>query len=189
MKHNFTWDINKNLIPNYQKDSDIPEDVFSVTDDNKYGVLIYNIKELRMGSYYGMFAIYSQSDPKAPLINYNSDKRAIHYNFKNTFDYAPLSDCFVFIHAAYKKDSIKPSMPYLFVNPIKKQFSFLDWDYTSIYYGFKEISKDILQLYATYPLELDSRQVRNRTGEHVNLNDLTWYDIKHLNKAYDIYHS
>jgi hypothetical protein len=188
MEHNITWDIDKTLIPNYQNDSYSSEDFFSITDDNKYGVLIYNIRECSMCAYYGLFAIYNQINTKVPLINYNIDKQAIHFNRKDTFYYAPLSDCFVFVHAANKKGSTKPSMPYFFVNPSKSSFAFLQWDYTSIYYGFKEVSKGILQLIETSPKELELMHIQRRTGEQVNLDDLTWYDIKHLSKAYDIYH-
>ena len=164
MLQNVLWPIDKLQLSNYQ----IPEgynnlEEFSVTDDGKYGVFLYNIYERTMNAWYCAFAIYGNTDFKTPLVHLHADQRPIFCKFHGkTFDYAPLSNCFIMVYSAYKPDSKRPTMPYLFVKPLEKKFALLPWDFTSIYYGFAEIENNTLKLYEKSPTQLDCYEERNK---------------------------
>lgn len=188
------WKIDKKQLINYQKPKfyNNMED-FTVTCDGKYGVLLYNIYECSMCACYCVFAIYSNSDFKNPLVYLNTDKRPIFYSMKNTYDYVPLSDCLVMVYSIYNKNSTIPSRPYIFIKPSEKRFALVPWDFTSIYYGFNEISEDILELYEKFPKELDYYEKQDKhkrkTGMIINLKELKWYDTKEIGKVNEIYHN
>lgn len=194
MLQNVLWPIDKLQLRNYQ----IPEgynnlEEFSATDDGKYGVFLYNIYECTMNAWYCAFAIYDNTDFKTPLVHLHADQRPIFCQFHGkTFDYAPLSNCFIMVYSAYKPDSKRPTMPYLFVKPLEKKFALLPWDFTSIYYGFAEIENNTLKLYEKSPTQLDYYEERNKhkrkTGMKIRLHELTWYDTNDIDRAYSIYH-
>ena len=60
---------------------------------------------------------------------------------------------------------------------------------TSIYYGFTELQKDKLTVKEVYPKDLENLNIPKRTNEIIELKTIDWFEIKHLDKALDIYHS
>jgi len=190
MNNIFCWDINPNLIPTYQE-AEHSQDYFGVTSDGKYGIFIYNILELSMCAYYGFLAIYSNANLEVPIVSL--EKRAIYFHQDESFDYAMQSDCLAFSFSAYNPNAQKPTFPFLFIKPFEQHFSLLDWDNSSIYYGFKEYSKNFLQMYEKHPQEISSlgqkSKYTQRTKNRIDLNRMIWYNTKHINKAYEIYHN
>lgn len=178
------WKINISLLKAYKK-STWTEDFFSETIDKNYGIYQYNIDEWRMMSYYCFIAIYSNKDNVIPLIN--SSNISFWYNKDNTFEYVPLSDCLMFNVSAYKENSNKLDFPFLAIKPTENIFAFIEWDSTSIYYGFEEIEKDNLQVKETHPKELSRLSIPKRTNEIIDLTLLTWFDLKDFDNALDKY--
>jgi len=92
------------------------------------------------------------------------------------------------------------TIPFFIYKSKKRQYAILPWDFTSIYYGWKEISENNLQLYEKFPDELrifeksfrelykefpkesrktyEKTQKKHKTGEILNLDSLDWKDIE-----------
>ena len=185
MTNTKTWIIDTSLLPDHKK-SGWTDDFFSETVDKKYGVYIYNIDEWRMMSYAGLIAIYSDKENSKPLIN--SSDTWIWFNNEKTFDYAPLTDCFIFRKPAYKENSTRPDFPFILIKPTEKTFGFIEWDATSIYYGFNELEKDKLTIKEVHPKDLENLKRPKRTNEIIDLKNIVWFDIKHFDKALNFYH-
>lgn len=179
------WKIDIAVLKAYKK-NDWAEDYFSETIDEKFGIYIYNIDEWRMMSYAGLIAIYSEKENSKPLIS--SAVTWVWYDTEKTFDYAPLSDCLIFRKPAYKKNSSKPDFPFILLKPTEQLFGFLEWNFTSIYYGFKEIEKGKLLVKEIHSKDLNNLSEPKRTNEVIDLNDIVWFDIKNLDEAIEIYH-
>ncbi|MGZ5280642.1 MAG: hypothetical protein ACXWEY_00025 [Bacteroidia bacterium] len=179
------WNIETSILTAY-KEVSWTEDYFSETTDKKYGIYIYNINELSMLSYVGLIAIYDEKQSSKPLIN--SGKTFIWFNDYKTFDYGPLSDCLIFRKPAYKENSQRPNFPFLVIKPTEKLFAFIEWDSTSIYYGFNEVEKDKIKVREVYTEDLDNLNRPRRTNETINLNNLTWFDLNLFDQAAEIYH-
>ena len=193
MNNKYKWDIDTTHLLNY-KCNMYDTDEFIITNDNKYGILFYNIVEGSMCAYYGKFAIYEKANLSQSLINIDKCKQFIWYRFdKKSFDYGELSNCLIFNFSAYKENSKKPTMPYLFIKPFEKQFALPEWEFTSISHGFKEISKDKFEIYEKNPIEITNIQNDGyyhaiKTGMTIDLNELKWHNTKYLDEAYNIYH-
>ena len=179
------WKIDTSLLTAYKK-SGWTDDSFSETGDGKYGVYIYNIDEWRMMSYAGLIAIYADKNNTKPLVN--SADTWIWYDNEKTFDYAHLSDCFIFRKPAYNENSTRPDFPFILIKPTEKVFGFIEWDATSIYYGFTELQNGKLTVKEVHPKDLENLNRPKRTNEIIDLNDIEWYHIKDFDKALEIYH-
>ena len=179
------WKIDTTFLAEHKK-SGWTEDYFSETFDGKYGIYIYNIDEWRMLSYAGLIAIYDDKENSKPLIN--SLVTWIWYDNENTFDYAPLSECFIFRKPAFKENSNQSDFPFILIKPTEKTFGFIEWDATSIYYGFNETDKDKLTIKEVHPKDLENLKIPKRTNEIIDLKTIDWFDIKYFDKALDIYH-
>ena len=179
------WKIDTSVLTAYKK-SGWTDDYFSETFDGKYGIYIYNIDEWRMGSYAGLIAIYADKKNSKPLIN--SSVTWVWYDNEKTFDYAPLSDCFIFRKPAYKENSNRPDFPFILIKVSEKTFGFIEWDTTSIYYGFNETDKYKLTIKEVHSKELENLNRPKRTNEIIELKTIDWFEIKYFNKALDIYH-
>ena len=179
------WKIDTYDLAAYKKSS-WTEDYFSETADKQYGVYIYNIDEWRMMSYAGLVAIFADKDMSTPVIN--SPETWLWFDNEKTFDYAPLSDCLIFRKPAYKENARRPDFPFILIKPEAKLFAFIEWDATSIYYGFNEMEKNKLIVKEVHPKDLDNLNIPKRTNEVVDLNSIAWFDIKNFDKALDIYH-
>ncbi|MBK9256643.1 MAG: hypothetical protein IPM42_14240 [Saprospiraceae bacterium] len=179
------WKIDTSFLADHKK-SRWTDDYFSETVDKKYGVYIYNIDEWRMMSYAGLIAIYSDKENSKPIIN--SSDTWIWFNNEKTFDYAPLTDCFIFRKPAYKENSNRPNFPFILIKPKEKIFGFIEWDATSIYYGFNEIEKDKLTIKEVHSKDLEYRNRSKRTNEIIDLKTIVWFDIKYFDKAFKFYH-
>lgn len=179
------WKIDISFLPAYKK-SGWTDDYFSETLDGKYGIYIYNIDEWRMMSYAGLIAVFADKDISKPLIS--SADTWVWYDNEKTFDYAPLSNCLIFRKPAYKENSNRPDFPFILIKPTEKIFGFIDWDATSIYYGFNEVEKDKLTVKEVHPRDLENLNRPKRTNEMIDLNTIAWFDIKNFDKALDIYH-
>lgn len=185
MKDTKNWPIDLSILAAY-KESAWTKDYFSETTDGKYGIYIYNIEEWRMMAYAGLVAIYSDKLSPEPL--FNSSSMWVWYDNEKTFDYAPLSDCLIFKKPAYEKNSKKPDFPFLLIKPTEKTFGFIEWDSTSIYYGFNELDTDKLTIEEVHPKDLENIKRLKRTREIFDLKTINWFDMIHFDKAIDIYH-
>jgi len=179
------WKIDVSALKSYKKPG-WTEDYFSETIDEKYGVYLYNIDEWRMMCYAGLIAIYTEKDNSRLLVN--SAVTWVWYDTEKTYDYAPLSDCLIFRKPAYKENSSKPDSPFILLKPTEQLFGFLEWNFTSIYYGFKEIEKGKLVVKEIHPKDLNNLSEPKRTSEIIDLNTIVWFDIKNFDKALEIYH-
>ena len=179
------WKIETSFLANHKK-SGWTDDYFSETADGKYGIYIYNIDEWRMMSYAGLIAIYDDKENSKPLIN--SSNTWIWYDNEKTFDYAPLSDCFILRKPAHKENSTRPDFPFILIKPKEKTFGFIEWDATSIYYGFNEAAKDKLTIKEAHPKDLENLKTPKRTHEIIDLKTIDWFDIIHFDKTIDIYY-
>jgi hypothetical protein len=159
------------------------QDYFIETIDKKYGLWFYNVSEGQMLSYYGHFSIFVNN-----LSILSSGSVWVEYRWHDTFVYAEKSDCLIFIMPAYQgENGIKPICPYLLIKPDSKCFSFIDWDFTSIYYYFEEIDTNIIEVKEMHPEELDRVNFPRRTGEVIDLNNLIWHDLIDFDSAKEIY--
>jgi hypothetical protein len=179
------WKIDTSVLKAYKK-GDWMNDYFSQTRDEKYGIYIYNIDEWRMMSYAGLIAIYQNKGN--PMLLINSSDTWIWFDNDKTFDYAQLSECIIFRKPAYKENSKRPDFPFILIKPTEKRFAFIEWDITSIYYGFNEIEKDKLVVKEVHPEDLNNLGTTKRTLEIIDINRIDWYDIERFDKALDIYH-
>ena len=75
------------------------------------------------------------------------------------------------------------------IKPKSGQFSFLDWDVTSIYYSLEETDENLLSVKEESPKELDRFNGLRRTGEKINLNELIWHDFRDFDNAREIYNN
>lgn len=180
------WKIETSSLKDYKK-SVWTEDFFSETTDGKYGIYIYNIDEWSMLSYGGLFAIYNNKLSSKPSIN--SGKIWIWFNDNKTFDYIPLSDCLIFRIPAFKERSKRPDFSFILIKPTDNQFAFIEWDSTSIYYGFNEVEKGKIIVKEIHPKDLEIINRPKRTNEIIDLNKLAWFGFKKFEQALEIYHS
>jgi len=179
--------ISTELLKGYGEPQWYAKDHFIQTPDKKYALYFYNIKEESMQAYYANLAIFSENKFDSPLLS--SGKVRIWYIHRQTLTYAQISGCLIFRMPEMNKvfNPLKPVFPYLLIKPETSQFSLIDWDVTSIYYSLEEISENIVVVKEESPKELDRFNAVRRTGEIININELTWYNFKQFDDASDIY--
>jgi hypothetical protein len=177
------WKINIKQLQQYKSDGWV-DDYFAETSDSKYGIYIYNIDEWRMMSYCGILALHHNKERSNLMLN--SLKTDIWFDNSKTFDYAPLSDCLIFRRMAYRENSNKATFPFILIKPTERTFSFIEWNNTSIYYGFNEIEKDKLIVKEVHPNEIKSLSVK-RTNEVLDISTNKWHDLLHFDNALNIY--
>jgi hypothetical protein len=162
------------------------DDYFIETPDKKYAVYFYNVEEPKMMQTFAKVAIFAGGKFDSPVAN--SDKIWIWYSTK--FSYAQKSACLIFIAPEMKKtvSQFRFHPPYLLIKPGTRQFSFIEWDFTSIYYSLDEVSENVLVVKEEKPKDFfDRYNYAIRTGEMIDLNALTWYDFTQLDDAQEIY--
>ncbi|WP_010135425.1 hypothetical protein [Ochrovirga pacifica] len=179
------WNIDKGQLTDYKIDGWI-EDYFITSPNNEYGIVVYNIEEWRMGAESGLIGIYSNS--KNPKLVLNSSRTWIWFAYGKTFDFLNESECIVFKKPAYKPNGSKGGFPFVFLNLKKRRFAFYDFDNTSIYYGVKELEKDIAQLFEIHPKELELLNREKRTNEIIDLTELKWFDMTDFDRALEKYY-
>ncbi len=179
------WEITPGTLQGYKANS-WNEDYFEETDGGQYGVLIYNIDEIRMGDYYGHLAMYE--NPVYPTLILNSRINWIKSSGRETFAYVKLADCFIFRMAAYVKDSSKGDMPFLFISPSKQLFAFVEWNDMSVYHSFNEVDGESVQLYELHPKYLINYSGPRRNGEIIYFRDLQWFSFDYFDEALSAYH-
>jgi len=184
MKETKDWNIEPPLLESYKK-SGWTDDAFFKTLDGKYGVYIYNIDEWRMMSYAGLVAIFNDKTNARPILN--SAATWIWFDNDNTFDYAPLSDCFIFRKPAFLEQVNIGNFPFILIKPTEKVFSFIEWDYSSIYYGFSEITENTIKVREVHSIDLENLNRPKRTDELFNLTKLDWYELQRFDTALEFY--
>jgi hypothetical protein len=70
--------------------------------------------------------------------------------------------------------------PFLLVKPQEMRYAFIDWNISSIYFGIKEISEDIVQFYGISKNEIQNLNLGFREGEICNLKSLNWLNLAAL---------
>ena len=182
--NNKGWNIDTSVIENYVE-SWYNMDIVFETADKLFALFFYDVKEVKMGSYMASVAIYNNHKSSTPI--FSSGKSGIWYEGITTFSYLPQSKCFIFKKPAYIQDSKKGEMPFLLVKPINGQFAFIEWDYTSAYFGFIESSFDVVEVIETHPNEIRTMNIIRPMNKIFQLEDLTWHDISKINCCLDIY--
>ena len=178
---NNDWGINPNELFQYKKNH-LEPDCFLKTKDGCYGIVVYNTREYRMCATNGLFAIYETKNSTEPIVNLKNYK--IWYRGNYTFNYAPLSKCIIlYVNTGTIDTAVNgipaSQTPFLFIDLEKKRYFILPWDHTSIDYGWKEISKNHLQLYETLPAaHYEKNKNSFQEGEILNLDDLDWNNIE-----------
>jgi hypothetical protein len=185
MANTLSWKVNTETIKNYKRGV-WDDDVFKESLDGKYGIYMYAIIEATMGAYYTQIALYNDKTNSTSILN--SSNVWVWFNWVNSFGYAVLSDCLIFRISAYNADDPKgKNMPYLLIKPEEKKFSFIPWDYSSIYYGFEELQKNVLSLTALYMDEIARIKGEGRLNEIFDIGNMTWYDFADFDDAPGIY--
>jgi hypothetical protein len=176
--------INIESLDGYKK-TPWSKDYLLDTIDKKYKLYFYNVDEHSMGSYVGHLSIFEDNKGASKILS--SGRIWIDYGQKDTFIYAPKSNCLIFRMPVYQAEINKTNYPYLLIKPDGKCFSFIDWDFTSIYYSFDEIEVNIIKVKEQNRSELDRVNYLRRTGKVINLGDLSWHDLKKFDNAREIY--
>lgn len=179
-------------LKGYKEPQWYAKDYFIETPDKKYALYFYNIEEVSMMLYFSSLAIFAGNKLDNPLLG--SGKVRVWYSKEKMVTYAQKSGCLIFRMPMMniKLNPLKPEFPYLLIKPETGQYSFIDWDVTSIYYSLQEVSENIVGVKEASPKELDQRNLKQpdfvrRTGEIVNLNELSWYDFAKFDDAWEIY--
>ncbi len=175
------WNIDRSGLRDYrEREGWLYDEKLFVTEDQKYGLLFYNISEVRMCTYYGTLAVYGRKDTSAPIISMAPGDVGIWYTGRQSFFYGPESDVLVFVCRCHKKDRT----PYLLIKPTEGLFTMLPFDFTSIYYGFQEVERDRLVFTEKYPDEIERCVSDNgherKTGWVLRLEGLRWYPVAKL---------
>ena len=163
------------------------DDYFIETPDKKYALYFYNVEEVTMMNYFANLAIFAENKFDSPLLS--SGKVRFGYSRDRTFTYAQKSGCLIFRAPVMNKkfNPVKPEYPYLLIKPETSQFSFIDWDVTSIYYSLEEVSENVVIVKEKSPQQLDRLNYVRRTAEMIDLIALSWYDLTQFDDAVEIY--
>lgn len=138
-----------------------------------------------MGTFSGLIGIYS--NPSNPNLELNSSRTSIYFQYDKTFHFLVASDCVVGRKPAYNANSSKGDCPFIFINLKKKKFAFLDFNFTSIYYGFEEVGKNKAKLIEINSRDLPPANKEKRTNEIVDLEKLNWIDLVDFDQALEKY--
>jgi hypothetical protein len=170
------WKITTDLLPEYSKNS-WNEDVFFEVSNERYGVYLYNIDEYRMMSYSCILSIFGNKKNILPILN--SAKTEIWFSGINTFYFAELSKCLIF-RKMELDINMQSKFPFLVIKLEERLYALIDWDFTSIYFGTKEITVDIIQYYGINKNEIKRLKLESRENEIFNLKSLNWFDLDEL---------
>lgn len=177
------WDIEfANL--NYPDKLDLFKNSFAdiiESKDDKYGCLFYLVGEYRMLCYTGLVAIYKNKN--APELIFNSG-HWFDYQFSQTVYYC--GDYIVLRkNEMYFEQSKKTFSPFIVIKPETKEFTIIDFDFTSIYYRVNFLEKNKLKLKLNNPNDLTSLRVKveNKDGSIINMKELTFLPFNQLDSA------
>ncbi len=177
--------INRGVLTDYRKPSgwENGEQLY-MTGDHKYCIFFYNINEVRMMTYLSTFAVFSADDPTVPLVVMDSKECRTWYILKKSFDYAPVSDIIVTRYTLDFGHVGVNCIPFLLIMPTDKKFAIVPFDFTSIYYGIREVSKGVLALTELHPQDIDrcvaTGKHKRQTGRILKTDELTWYPLTRL---------
>jgi hypothetical protein len=177
--------IDTNKLDKYELPKWYTEDKLTETIDKKYSIYAYNIDEYRMCAYSCNMAIYKNDFSDRPLLN--SAKIYLDFIGRQFYTYLPIANLFIFIMLAYRKNSEKPGYPYLIINPDTQRFTFIEWDFTSVYYKFEEENDGTIVLREQNINELNSGKIVKRTGERFNPLTFHWFDFGQFANAIELY--
>lgn len=185
MNKKLNWNIDKTKLIDYKSES-WSDDYFISSPKNKYGIVVYNINEWRMGAYSGIIGIFSNSEN--PKVELNSSRTSIYFQSEKTFDFLEKSDCIVCRKPANNSNNLKGGFPFMIINMKNRKFAFYDFDFTSIYYGFQETEKNKAKLIEVHPKELERLKKEKRTNEIIDLEKLKWLELIDFNRALEKYY-
>ena len=178
------WNIDKSKLADYRK-NEWNEDYFIATPNNKYGILVYNIDEFRMSAYAGFISIYS--NPKDPKQELNSYQTWIWFDEENTFDFLERSGCIVCRKPVSTFNPEIGTYPFLLINMDQRIFGFIEFDYTSIYYGIDEVEAGKAILTENHPGNFENMESEKRTGEIFDLREIEWFNLYDFDRAEEKY--
>ncbi|APZ47427.1 hypothetical protein BW723_14535 [Polaribacter reichenbachii] len=185
MNEKLNWNIDKTKLIDYKSES-WSNDYFISSPNNKYGIVVYNINESRMGAYAGLIGIYSNF--KNPKIELNSSQTWIYFQDEKTFSFLEKSECIVCRKPASNSKNLKDGFPFIIINMKNRQFAFLDFNYTSIYYGIEETELFKAKLIEIHPKDIEYLNDKKRTNEIIDLENLKWLEFIDFNRALEKYY-
>lgn len=148
--------------------------------DQKYACLFYTVTEFSMGSYSGLVGLFENKGLPRLIVNPKNQW------FK--YESVSFSDNYLFLKMlVYDKDSKNMTCPYIVIDLDKKEFGFIDLDWTSIYYSL--VKKDSTRYFYNLdsPKELENRNLKSKHGDLFDLKSLEYYSIDLLNRFRDLY--
>ena len=148
------------------------------SNDKKYCCLFYLVGEYRMLCYTGLVAIYKNKN--APELIFNSG-HWFDYQFSQTVYYC--GDYIVLRkNELYFEQTKQTFSPFIVINLEYKEFTIIDFDFTSIYYSVDYFGKNKLKLKLNNPNDLISLRVsvENKDGYIIDLTELSFLPFNQL---------
>jgi hypothetical protein len=151
------------------------------SNDKKYCCLFYLIDEYRMLCYTGLVAIYTNKS--APELIFNS-RHWFDYQFSETVYYCG-NYMVLRKNEMYFEQSKQVFSPFIVINLESKEFTIIDFDFTSIYYGVEYLEKNRLKLKLNNPNDLTSLRVNveNKDGYIIDLTEISFLPFNQLDNA------
>ncbi len=186
MSEILSWNIDKEKLIDYRAEG-WTKDFFASSPNNEYGVVVYNIQEWRMGAECGLIGIYSNS--KNPIIELNSKRTWIWFDYEKTFYFLKESNCVLCRIIIQNKMTFEIEFPFVFINLKKKKFALFGFsDYTSIYYGLEEVEENKAKLVEVNSEELEYSKREKHTNKIVDLSKLKWNKLTDFDRASEKYY-
>lgn len=148
------------------------------SSDKKYACLFYLVGEYRMLCYTGLVAIFKDKD--SPELLFNSGQW-FDYQFSQTIYY-----CGKYVvlrkNEMYFEESEQTFSPFIVIDLEARQFTIVDFDFTSIYYGVDYLENNKLKLRLNNPNDLTSLRisVENKDGFIIDLTEMLFLPFNQL---------
>jgi hypothetical protein len=151
--------------------------------NEKYACLFYTINEYRMGAETSLVGIFGNKNK--PILLANPKDQWFDYQGDRSFVF---SDNFLFLRKlAYNKDKNHSGTPFTVLNLDKKEFGFVDFDFTSCYYSLIKKQDSIYQFNLDMPNEIKNIKYPSRHGQTFDLTKVKFYSFDKLDSMLDIY--
>ena len=151
------------------------------SNDKHYCCLFYLVGEYKMLCYTGLVGIYKNK--AAPELIFNSG-HWFDYQFSQTLYY-----CGEYVvlrkNEMYFERTKQTFSPFIVIHLELKEFTLIDFDFTSIYYSVEPLEKKKLKLKLINPNNLTSLRVgvENKDGHVIDLTELAFLPFNQLDHA------
>lgn len=151
--------------------------------DGKYACLVYTIFESSMGSYTGLIGLFE--DKQTPILLTNPRDQWFSSLGDRTLRF---DNNLLFLRKpAYNENSQISGTPFVVFDLSKKQFGFIDFDGTSIYYSLLHNNGTKYKINLDTPNEIANRSLPNRHGETIDIANIKFYTFDQLDKLLELY--